>query len=94
MKSLGAQIKKALIFPGQGSQFVWMGKDIYKEYVVARETLEECENALGERITTLMFEGPNSVLTETANAQPCILAHSIALLRVLESETDFKVYLF
>lgn len=82
--------KVALLFPGQGSQFVGMAADIYK-FKSAKRVLDECEAVLGEKLTTVMFEGPRALLTSTANAQPAILAHSIAILRVLESEFGFDI---
>jgi [acyl-carrier-protein] S-malonyltransferase len=78
-------------------QHVGMGADIYKEYKAAREVIDECEETLGARLRHLMFDGPQvtnvdqNILTLTANAQPAILCHSIALLRVLETEFGFHV---
>ncbi|KAJ3119294.1 hypothetical protein HK098_005614 [Nowakowskiella sp. JEL0407] len=83
--------KSALLFPGQGAQHVGMGLDIYKEYSVAKEVLDEAEEVVGGGLKKLMFDGPQTQLTSTENAQPAILAHSIALLRVLESEFEFDV---
>lgn len=68
-----------------------MGQDVYKEFAAARQTIDECEEALGEKLRDIMFEGPQSLLTSTANAQPAILCHSIALLRVLETDFGFDV---
>ncbi|KAI8850597.1 acyl transferase/acyl hydrolase/lysophospholipase [Chytridium lagenaria] len=68
-----------------------MGADIFKEYESARAVMDECEDALGISLKRLMFEGPQHELTSTENAQPAILCHSIALLRVLESELGFDV---
>lgn len=76
----------AFLFPGQGSQTVGMGRALAEASPVARATLEEVDDALHENLSRLMFEGPAEELTLTANAQPAILAHSIALLRVLEQE--------
>lgn len=77
---------RALIFPGQGSQAPGMGKTLADASAAAREVFEEVDEALGERLSRLMFEGPEDRLTLTANAQPAIMAHSIAVLRVLERE--------
>lgn len=74
----------ALLFPGQGSQYVGMGKTLAEAYPAARDTLAEADSVLGFPLSTLMAEGPDEELTATKNAQPAILAHSVAVLRVLE----------
>ncbi|KAI8927055.1 acyl transferase/acyl hydrolase/lysophospholipase [Entophlyctis helioformis] len=81
----------AVVFPGQGSQFVGMAKDIYKDFSVAKDVIDECDEALGGGLRDIMFDGPQKVLTSTINAQPAILCHSIALLRVLEKEHGFDI---
>ena len=73
----------ALVFPGQGSQAVGMGKALASD--LARGVFEEIDAALGQKLSRLMFEGPESELTLTANAQPALMAVSLAALRVLES---------
>jgi len=83
-------MKTALLFPGQGSQKVGMGKELAAEFEVARRTFEEADEALGFSISSLCFEGPTEELTLTANTQPAILATSIAVLRVLQSERDLS----
>ncbi|KAI8814458.1 acyl transferase/acyl hydrolase/lysophospholipase [Cladochytrium replicatum] len=83
--------KAAIMFPGQGAQFVGMSQDIYQDFKAASEIIDEAEEAIGGGLRKLMFEGPQSQLTSTENAQPAILAHSIALLRVLETEYGFDV---
>ncbi len=77
----------AFIFPGQGSQYVGMGKDLTENFNVARETFEEADEALGFSLSSLCFNGPEEELKLTSNTQPAILTTSIASLRVLSSET-------
>ncbi|MCH2487765.1 MAG: ACP S-malonyltransferase [Erythrobacter sp.] len=77
---------KAFIFPGQGSQKIGMGADLAAASAVAREVFDEVDEALSQKLSTLMREGPESELTLTANAQPAIMANAIATLRVLEKE--------
>ncbi len=78
----------AFIFPGQGSQKVGMGADLAEASAYAREVFEEVDEALKQNLSGLMREGPESELTMTANAQPAIMANSLATLRVLEKEFD------
>jgi [acyl-carrier-protein] S-malonyltransferase len=68
----------ALLFPGQGSQFVGMARDLYETFKASRSVLDRADEVLGFPLTELMFSGPAAVLQETRNAQPAILAHSIA----------------
>jgi len=75
----------ALIFPGQGSQIVGMGKDLAEKYPAARHTFEEADEALGYKLSQLCFEGPEESLRLTEVTQPAILTASIAALRVLET---------
>lgn len=75
----------AFTFPGQGSQAVGMGKDLADAYPEARAVFEEVDEALGEKLSTVIFEGPEDKLTLTANAQPALMAMSMALMRVLEA---------
>lgn len=84
----------AFVFPGQGSQFVGMGQALHSAFPVARQVFEEVDAALGQKLSTLMFEGPEAELTLTANAQPALMAVSLATMRVLESETglDLKTH--
>lgn len=78
----------AFVFPGQGSQYVGMGKELYDEFGIARDTFEEASEVLGFNIAKLCFEGDPGELSLTANAQPAILTASTASLRVLDSESD------
>jgi [acyl-carrier-protein] S-malonyltransferase len=75
----------ALLFPGQGSQAVGMGKDLAKKYAVARRTFEEADDALGYKLSAVCFEGPEEQLRLTEITQPAILTASVAALRVLET---------
>ena len=76
----------AFVFPGQGSQVTGMGRDLAAAFAAARETFQEVDEALKQKLSRLMFEGPAEELTLTANAQPALMAHSVAVLRVLERE--------
>ena len=82
---------RAFIFPGQGSQAVGMGKALADASAAAREVFQEVDEALGQHLSALMFEGPADELTLTANAQPAIMANAIATLRVLEKEGGLKL---
>jgi len=77
---------RAFVFPGQGSQKVGMGADLAEASAAAREVFEEVDDALGQKLSVLMREGPEDQLTLTENAQPAIMANAIAVLRVLEKE--------
>ncbi|CAO3419389.1 ACP S-malonyltransferase [Azospirillum doebereinerae] len=77
---------RAFVFPGQGSQAVGMGRELAEAFEVARRTFEEVDDALNQRLSRLMVEGPEADLTLTENAQPALMAVSVAVLRVLESE--------
>ncbi|GAA4181679.1 ACP S-malonyltransferase [Shinella granuli] len=75
----------AFTFPGQGSQAVGMGKDLAETFPEARAVFAEVDEALGQKLSAIMFEGPEETLTLTANAQPALMAVSIAVMRVLEA---------
>lgn len=81
----------AFIFPGQGSQSVGMGRDLAASFAAAREVFEEVDETLGQKLSSLMFEGPSEDLTRTENTQPALMAHSLAVLRVLEAEGGVKL---
>jgi [acyl-carrier-protein] S-malonyltransferase len=78
--------KSAFIFPGQGAQYVGMGKDFYDQFPAAREVFQEADDLLKEHLSTLIFEGPAEVLTETKNSQVAIFVTSVALLRAMQSQ--------
>ena len=76
-------MSKAFLFPGQGSQFIGMGKELANQFDSARDVFSEVDDALGEKLSALMFQGDIKELTLTKNAQPAIMAVSIAILRVM-----------
>ncbi len=82
---------RAFVFPGQGSQAVGMGKALADAFASARHVFEEVDDALGQKLSVLMFSGPESDLVMTANAQPALMAVSIAVIRVLEQEAKITV---
>jgi [acyl-carrier-protein] S-malonyltransferase len=81
----------AYVFPGQGSQAVGMGKDLGEAFAEAREVFEEVDEALSQKLSKLMFEGPESDLTLTENAQPALMAVSLAVIRVLEKQGNVSI---
>ena len=85
-----ASPKIAFVFPGQGSQYVGMGKELCGQFPVARKVFAEAEDALGFALSQLCFAGPEAELKLTENTQPAILTASIAALRVLEAETALR----
>jgi [acyl-carrier-protein] S-malonyltransferase len=78
--------KIAFIFPGQGAQYVGMGKEVYENYPTAKKVFQEADQILGRNISNLCFEGPEDLLKDTRNAQPAIVTTSIALFKILEEE--------
>jgi len=81
----------AFIFPGQGSQSVGMGRDLAAAFAPAREVFEEIDETLKQKLSKLMFDGPAEELTLTENTQPALMAISLAVVRVLESEGGFRL---
>jgi [acyl-carrier-protein] S-malonyltransferase len=81
----------AFIFPGQGSQSVGMGRDLAAAFAPAREVFQEVDETLKQKLSKLMFEGPAEELVLTENTQPALMAHSLAVLRVLEAEGGFSL---
>ena len=84
-------MKYAFVFPGQGSQFVGMGKELAENFASAREVFQEVNDALSQDLFKIMVEGPDSELTMTANTQPALMAFSMAVVRVLEKDFDIKL---
>jgi [acyl-carrier-protein] S-malonyltransferase len=82
---------RAFVFPGQGSQAVGMGRALLEAFPVAREVFEEVDEALKQRLSRIMFEGPESELVLTENAQPALMAVSLAVVRVLEREAGLRL---
>ena len=81
----------AFVFPGQGSHKVGMGAELAEASAAAREVFEEVDEALGQNLSRIMREGPEEELVLTANAQPAIMAHAIAVLRVLEKDAGLSI---
>lgn len=84
-------VKTALVFPGQGSQKIGMGKSLYDAFPTAKEVFHEVDEALKQHLSRLMFEGPESDLTLTENAQPAIMVASLAALRIMQQEAGFDI---
>jgi [acyl-carrier-protein] S-malonyltransferase len=82
---------RAFLFPGQGSQIVGMGKDLADTFAAARAVFEEVDDALSQKLSQLMWEGPEADLTLTENAQPALMATSLAVARVIEAETGKRL---
>jgi [acyl-carrier-protein] S-malonyltransferase len=82
---------RAFLFPGQGSQIVGMGKDLADTFATARAVFEEVDDALSQKLSHLMWEGPEAQLTLTENAQPALMATSLAVARVIEAETGKRL---
>jgi len=81
----------AFVFPGQGSQSVGMGRDLAAAFAAAREVFQEVDETLKQKLSKLMFEGPGEQLTLTENTQPALMAMSLAVMLVLETEGRFTL---
>ena len=75
---------KAIVFPGQGSQFVGMGQDLSNSFPEAKEVFEEVDDTLQQNLSKIMFDGPDDILTLTENTQPAIMAVGIAIIAILK----------
>jgi [acyl-carrier-protein] S-malonyltransferase len=84
-------VTRAFVFPGQGSQKVGMGRELAAAFPAAREVFAEVDEALSQKLSQLMFEGPEDELVLTANAQPALMAVSLAVLRVLEHDAGLNL---
>src|SRR5690349_2720 len=84
-------MKRAFVFPGQGSQAPGMGQALANAFAPARDLFDEIDDALSQHLSRLMFDGPESELMLTENAQPALLAASLAVVRVLESDGGFDI---
>jgi [acyl-carrier-protein] S-malonyltransferase len=82
---------RALIFPGQGSQFVGMGKDLAEAFLEAREVFQEVDDALSQNLSKLMFEGPETDLNLTENTQPALMAVSMAIVKILKKQGGIRL---
>ena len=82
--------KIAFLFPGQGSQSVGMGKDLYDSFESAKNVFDKADETLGKQITTMCFEGPEDALKQTTNTQPSIVTMSIAALEALKSQINIS----
>jgi [acyl-carrier-protein] S-malonyltransferase len=86
-----AQMAVAFVFPGQGSQDVGMGRELALTYKAAGDVFAEVDEALGQKLSQIIWEGPKETLTLTENAQPALMAVSVAVMRVLEREKGFSL---
>jgi [acyl-carrier-protein] S-malonyltransferase len=87
-------MKKIFLFPGQGSQTVGMGKELFDSFAEAREVFQEVDNALSQDLSGIIFHGSQETLTLTENAQPALMATSIAVLRVLQKQSGKDISYF
>ena len=83
-------MSRAFIFPGQGSQYIGMGKDLAESFLEAREVFQEVDEALSQNLSKIMFEGPEDQLNLTENTQPALMAHSLAIAKILRKQGGVK----
>lgn len=83
-------MSRAFIFPGQGSQYIGMGKDLAEAFPEAREVFQEVDDALSQNLSKIMFEGPEDQLNLTENTQPALMAHSLAVAKILRKQGGVK----
>ena len=86
--------KIIVVFPGQGSQIVGMGEDLFKNHHIAKQVFDEVDNTLNQKLSKIIFDGPENELTLTKNTQPAIMSVSMALVRVIEYESKKKIFEF
>ena len=86
--------KIIVVFPGQGSQIVGMGRDLFKNHHIAKQVFDEVDNTLNQKLSKIIFDGPENELTLTKNTQPAIMTVSMALVRVIEYESKKKIFEF
>ena len=86
--------KIIVVFPGQGSQIVGMGRDLFKNHHIAKQVFDEVDHTLNQKLSKIIFDGPEHELTLTKNTQPAIMSVSMALVRVIEYESKKKIFEF
>ncbi len=82
---------RAFVFPGQGSQFIGMGKDLAENFAEARETFQEVDDALSQKLSSMMFDGDEAELNMTQNTQPALMAMSMAVVNILKAQGNIKL---
>jgi [acyl-carrier-protein] S-malonyltransferase len=87
----GMEMSRAIVFPGQGAQAVGMGRELAEAFTVARHVFDEVDEALKQKLSQLIWEGPEADLRLTENAQPALMAVSLAVVRVLEEQGNWKI---